>query len=373
MSPLCKLVWLRKHEPEIFGKAAKFISFKEYVLFKLTGRYLVDHSIASATGLFDIHEFVWNKTALGMAGIRPDQLAEPCAVSYAIAGIGGNYKELAGIKDTVAFIVGGSDGAMANIGSDALKPGIASVTIGTSAAIRTVSSHAMTDKKQRLFCYAFDKENYICGGPLNNGGAVAKWFVEKVLGQQFETEDRYGDFIQKAFRESPVSGLIFIPHLMGERAVQWDPFAKAAFIGLTPAHTDKQLLVAIFEGITFALYEILLAMEETGMPVTQIIAGGGFTGSADWLQLLADIFDREIAVLDDADVSAKGAAIFGFRTLEVMNDFERAASAEMYYPDKQKHSLYCQYFDIYRSLYPSLKDSFFQLDELQAGQSDQPD
>jgi gluconokinase len=370
MSPLCKLVWLRENEPQLFNKAAKFISFKEYVIFKLTGRYLVDHSIASATGLFDIHKLQWNKTALQIAGISEEQLAELCAINYTITDIPAYFEELGTINKSLPFIIGGSDGAMANIGSGALVPGLASLTIGTSAAIRMLTATAMIDKKQRLFCYAVDKDSYICGGPLNNGGAVAKWFVENILQKNFETEELYGDFIESVFHNNPSSGLIFIPHLMGERAVQWDPFAKAAFIGITSSHTHEQLLIAIFEGITFALYDILSAIEESGMPVTRILAGGGFTNSPSWLQLVADVFNREISVIDDADVSAKGAAILGFQTTGIIKKYSDIASidavAVSYYPRQHKHKKYKSYYEIYKPLYSALKDSFIRLDQLQA-------
>ncbi len=368
MSPLCKLLWLKKNEPAIFYKAAKFISFKEYVFFKLTGLYLIDHSIASATGLFDMHELKWNEQALSVAGIDEQQLSGIYPVTHSVTIILDQYRELIGIDEPVPFILGGSDGAMANIGSGAVFPGIASLTIGTSAAIRMFVPHAITDDKQRLFCYAFDKSSYICGGPLNNGGVVAKWFTENILHKKFESEESYGAFTEGAFDSDDVSGLLFIPHLMGERAIHWDAFAKAAFIGLTPAHTDKQMLLSIFEGICFALYQILIAMEESGMPVTRIDAGGGFTASAGWLQLVADVLDKEVTVLDDADVSAKGAAIFGFQTMGMISEFSEIPSVKrdtaIYYPRKEKHSIYRDYFAIYTSLYPLLKESFFKLDRL---------
>src|SRR5690606_36490240 len=123
MSPLCKLGWLRTEEPVIFKAARKFISIKEYVFYRLFGRYVVDESIASATGLFDIHAFQWYGPALTLAGISSAQLSEPVPITYTLTGLDEAMVNAMGIPADTPFVVGGSDGCLANLGAGAVNPG----------------------------------------------------------------------------------------------------------------------------------------------------------------------------------------------------------------------------------------------------------
>src|SRR5690606_21431179 len=136
MSPLCKLGWMRKHEPQIFASAYKFISIKEYIFFKLFGQYVVDESIASATGLFDIHRRQWHPDALDTVGVSPAQLSEPVAATHMLRGLDRPSAARMGIAEDTPFVIGGSDGCLANLGVGVVRPGDVAVTIGTSGAIR---------------------------------------------------------------------------------------------------------------------------------------------------------------------------------------------------------------------------------------------
>src|SRR5690606_10773044 len=123
MSPLCKLSWLRAEEPGIFQAARRFISIKEYVFHRLFGRYVVDQSIASATGLFDIRTFQWYRPALEFAGISAAQLSEPVPMTYTLSGLDEAMAKAMGIPADTPFVVGGSDGCLANLGAGAVHPG----------------------------------------------------------------------------------------------------------------------------------------------------------------------------------------------------------------------------------------------------------
>jgi gluconokinase len=137
MSPLCKLIWLRNEAEDIFFRAHKFVSIKEYVFFKLFGKYVVDHSIAAATGMFDEKNLCWYDEALELAGIEERHLSQLFSIEHAEMDLLPGMKVQLQIEETIPFVLGGSDGALANLGCAAIHPKEAAVTIGTSGAVAT--------------------------------------------------------------------------------------------------------------------------------------------------------------------------------------------------------------------------------------------
>lgn len=306
MSPLCKIVWLRHERPEIFNLAAKFISIKEYIFHALFGRYVVDHSIASATGLFNIHTRQWHKPALQVAGITEDKLSQPLEVLHAETSLLPLIKQEIGITVDLPFILGCSDGAAAQLGSGTLLANEACVTIGTSGAVRRFIKQAITHPQQKTFTYAFLPGWYLTGGATNNGGNVLQWFPSI-----FKVNDDGGDklaAIAKMAEESEAGarGLLFTPYLNGERSPVWDAGATAQLTGLRNTHTVSDIARAVTEGILLNIWEIYQTLPGTE-DVDTIYANGGFFGNAFLAQLLADISGKKIMLQEDADSSAMGA------------------------------------------------------------------
>lgn len=371
MSPLSKIMWMREEMPDIFSQAAGFISIKEYVFYKLMGKRLVDFSIASATGLFDIHEKKWDAAALELAGITAARLSKPVPVTHAETSLQAPYTQLLGIAEgTIPFIIGGSDGCLANIGSGAILPGEAALTIGTSGAIRVVADSPRPDDEQRVFNYILTDRLYITGGPVSNGGSALKWFADNFLQHPFTSADDIKWFAELA-HEAPAGagGLIFLPYLSGERAPFWDASARGVFVGLQATHAREHMARAVVEGISFALHQVMQAVETNNGSISVVYASGAFVVSDLWLQMMSDVLDKTIVVSGTADASATGAAFLAMHTLgwlDKLEDVKRLIPAERtFHPDAAKHRVYQEYGKIYRDLYPKLKDSFNQLEKLQ--------
>ncbi len=161
MSPLAKLVWLRRERPEVFARAARFVGIKEYVFFRLFGRYVVDYSIASATGLFELSRLDWDAGALELAGITPERPPEPVPTTFHLAGLAPELARELGLLPTTPFVVGANDGVLSNLGVKAIGPGEVAVTIGTSGAMRTVVDRPLTDPSGRTFCYALTDRHWV--------------------------------------------------------------------------------------------------------------------------------------------------------------------------------------------------------------------
>ncbi|MBO9573355.1 MAG: gluconokinase [Chitinophagaceae bacterium] len=361
MSPLCKIIWLRNELPEIFSAAYKFISIKELIFYRFFGEYIIDYSIASATGLLDIYELNWNKTALDAAGIEAEKLSRPVPSTYIIKELKPEYASQTGIEAGTPFVIGASDGCLAHIGSNAIKPNDVSLTIGTSGAVRLMSHRPFKDIKKRIFNYILDEGLYISGGPTNNGGNILQWFAANFLRTPFKEPGDFDEFINEALEISAgAGGIIFLPYIFGERAPVWNAEAEGLFYGINSTHTVNHFMRALMEGIAFGLYEILNILEEINGPVNDIYVSGGFIKSRKWVSLLADVFGRKMHLTNAEDSSAAGAAMIGLKALGVIKDYSEAASfftlKETFDPNMQNHEACKKNFNIYVKLYKQLKD-----------------
>ncbi len=363
MSPLCKLCWLREEMPAVFKAARKFISIKEYVFHRLFGRYVVDESIASATGLFDIHAFKWHKPALALAGISAAQLSDPVPITYTLSGLTEPMASRMGIHADTLFVVGGSDGCLANLGAGAVSPGVAAVTIGTSGAIRMAANNPQTDNTARTFCYVLTDRLFVVGGAVNNGGMVFRWYRDNFGPEAMEGAEAYEYLIAQASAIQPgADGLLFLPYLAGERAPHWNADAKGLFFGVQLHHTQAHFTRAVLEGIVYGLYSVGEVLQELAGPIQTIRANGGFTRAPFWLQLLADVFNKPVVVSEEGvQDAAKGAYVVVLNALGMAPGFDMAdeqSGTVRYEPDAHAHHRYMDSFELFGRLYDRLKDEF---------------
>jgi gluconokinase len=356
MSPLCKLIWLRENNNELFRKAHKFISIKEFIWYKLFKEFTIDHSIASSTGLFDIVKLKWYNDALALTGISASSLSKPVTTDY--------YKEynapsaLNFLKAGTPIVIGASDGCLANLGSMANKPGIAAITIGTSGAIRVASNKPLPNPGAMTFSYILDKETFICGGPINNGGVAMQWWLKNISGPDPKNEDYVRMFEQISSVSPGSNGLIFLPYLTGERAPIWDGESCGNFFGVRLQHKQPDFSRAVMEGICYALKDVLDAVQQNSEPITQINVSGGFTKSDVWVQTLADITDKNLAILQADDASAVGAAFMALKNTGSIEEYPSVtADLKIFTPQTQNTEIYSRNFTIYKQLYSDLKDT----------------
>lgn len=367
MSPLSKIVWLKEHMTSLFTEIHRFISIKEYIWYKLFGVYEVDYSIASATGLFQIESLSWNTDSLKLCGIKAEQLSKPVPPDH-VRKISDEslFRSLSIDADTPIYI-GSSDGCMANIGSFAIEPGTAALTIGTSGAIRVSNSKPVFNFKAMTFTYCLFKDLFICGGPINNGGVVLKWYAESFLKTSLKTPEDYETLLGEIESVSAGSnGLIFLPYILGERAPIWSSDSCGVFFGIRNYHTQAHFTRAVVEGISMALYSIAKAMEETELYISKINVSGGFVHSTAWLQILADIFNKQIGLIHEEDASAMGAAFLGLKSAGFIGDYNQLKPAEQttYTPNSKNHDVYEQIYGIYEKLYVKLKDEMLLVQSL---------
>lgn len=365
MSPLSKLIWLREHEPSLFAGAYKFLSAKEYVFSRLCNRYAVDYSIASASGLFDVEKLTWSAHALRLAGIDSTRLSE-CVSPYAHIGTPceSAIREM-GIDKSVVVIAGANDGCLAHLGSGSIETGHVSLTIGTSGAVRMASRTRAFDTKRRIFNYRLDEHTFITGGATNNGTVVLDWFARNIAKGDRMTPV---DFAAAAMTVAPgADGLLFLPYVFGERAPWYDADFRGSWIGLAQHHTHEHLMRSLLEGICLEIRSIVDSLEEAVAPIVKINASGGFIRSRDWLQLLADVLQKEIVLSDVNDASSLGAAIMGFKALGQRVSFEDLTPDQLFPPDPSRRELYDSLYKVFASATTLLTPAFHRMAAEQSG------
>jgi gluconokinase len=381
MSPLPKLVWLRENLPDVWAASAKFVSIKEYVLYQLFGEWVVDYSLASATGLLRLDTLDWDEEALRIAGIEKDRLSvlKPC--TYRMQGMAVKYAEQMGIAAETPFFLGASDGALANLGVGAIGPGEMAVTIGTSAAVRMMTDKPLTDEKQRTFCYHVAGSSYIIGGATNNGGIVLQWLRDSLFAGRKLTagegesvaesvKDTYEELLEAAARVSPgAGGLVFLPFLTGERAPIYNSEARGTYFGVNLGHRQEHFVRAGLEGTMLAVLSVAEALKDLAGPAREVRASGGFAKSPLWLQMLADMLGQEVQVPRITEASALGAALLAMQGLGEISDWSQVKEwtpiAQRLEPNLRNTEIYRDLFGIYERLCGQLPAHFSAVTDFQ--------
>ena len=356
MSPLCKLCWFKENEPDFFNKAVKFIGIKEYIFHQLFGKYIIDTAIASATGLLNSNSLEWEGNILAYAGIDKNQLSAIVPTTHIerlLPDITTNLAERLHAFKQTSFVIGSSDGALANLGSGATVKGSMAITIGTSSAVRVVTQHAVTDNHMRTFCYHLSDEQYIIGGASNNGAIVLQWLKENIL----QIDSTYDTFTGMAETIAPgCDDLLLLPYILGERAPLWNSNARAVYWGLDIKHTAAHMVRAAMEAVAFNTYSIGKILMEKAT-VDTIYANGGFTESAPWVQMLSDMFNLPVVVPIMEESSAFGAVMIGMQALKIPTAFT-VENGKCYQPDLARHEIYLKQCNKMERLYELVKNEF---------------
>jgi gluconokinase len=375
MTPLCKLMWLREVMPNVFRSAAAFIGIKEFVLSRwFEGPYAMDESVAGGTGLYNLHSRTWDPDMLQLAGVEADRLPQLFPVSHVMQGMRPEAAASMGLSPDVTVVLGGADGVLANLGAGALKPGIAAVTVGTSGAVRTALREPRTDPEGRLFCYPLDDGYWIAGGPVNSGGMVFRWVRDKLAPDLSQTETHHDDAYDRLVRlaqETPpgADGLLFLPHLAGERAPIWDENARGVFFGLTLEHDRRHMIRASLEGIVFGLRSVAETAAAFTGPLREIRVSGGFARSEAVRQLMADMLGCPLTLADSEESSAIGAArlaLYALGRVKSLSEFTaNQAVTDRCEPDPVRAAVYARLFPQFRQLQSRLRESFGEIADYQ--------
>lgn len=351
-----KLVWLAQEEPEIFAQTEHFISYKELLFYRWFGRYVIDISIASSSGLFNAHTLDWDEEILRITGIKREQLSEVVPTTEVFKGIRPEVCERLGLGPEVQVVIGAGDGVLSSLGAGALGDGEVTVMIGTSGAARITVSKPTLDVLGRTWCYYLAPEAWVVGGAINNAGLTIEWVRQKWL-----NGISYAEIEALASKTSPGSdGLTLLPFLTGERSPNWDPNIRAALIGLDLAHGPGHFARAAMEGVAYRLRSVFEPIAELSSGgVRSVRIGGGFTSSPTWVQIMADVLNVPLEILGEPQGSVYGAVVLVWLALGRIKTLEECTAlsrvSQVIHPDLDSSRFYEKEFGRYKELYDRFK------------------
>jgi gluconokinase len=351
--PLAKIMWLRTNLK--LGQKVRFVSIKDYVVFRLTGRLIADWSTASASGLLNIASYEWDTEALAICQISADQLPTLVSPRHIMTYWRPEISRHIGIPADTPLIMGGGDAPLANIGVGATGAGTLAVNLGTSGAARVLIAQPKSDVEGRLWTYVADAGRWTMGGIIGSAGAVYEWVLKKLLfGDRDLPVEMLFQMAEKLAEGIPAGadGLLFVPYFSGEQSPGWNPGAKGMVHGITLRHEAGHYVRAAMEGIIFALLRVARTIEAVrGRAIEKVYVTGGLATSPLWQRTIADIFGAAVVLPHSPEGSARGAAILGWLALGLADSYEAFAQPETPLPpDAPTHAYYEERFAVFCSL-----------------------
>ena len=359
-----KILWVEKHEPEVYRRTRHVLLPKDYIRYKLTGTLAMDKADGSGTMLFDLGQRAWSPQILDALNISSDWLPPTFEGHETTGEVSVEAAELTGLRRGTPVVAGGGDQSAQAVGVGVVRPGTIAVTLGTSGVVFAATEAPLIEPQGRLhaFCHAVAGRWHLMGVMLSAAGSL-QWYRDK-----FACDRGFEEVVNDASQISAGSdGLIFLPYLSGERTPHPDPLARGAWIGLTSRHGPSHLTRSILEGVAFGLKDIFLLMQAAGLgAIDQVRLSGGGAKSGLWRQILADVLATELVTVNTTEGAAYGAALLAGMGAGIWPDVDTACSqtirvTDRVSPDKSNVDTYNSLHQQYQSLYPALKSTFHAL------------
>ncbi|MDR7438377.1 MAG: xylulokinase [Armatimonadota bacterium] len=367
-----KLLWVRRHEPERYRHIAHVLLPKDYLRYRLVGRFVTDVADASGTSLFDVRNRRWSEEMLAALEIPRAWLPEVLESPEVSGGVSEEAAQATGLRAGTPVVAGAGDQAAQAVGTGIVRGGLVSVTLGTSGVVFAHLDEVQVDPTGRVhtFCAAVPGKWHVMGVMLAAGGSL-RWLRDALQVESWlrTGQDPYDRMTAEA-AEVPAGseGLLFLPYLAGERTPHADPFARGAFVGLALRHTRAHMVRAVLEGVAFGLrdaFEILRAM---GVAAREIRVSGGGARSQLWRQILADVLGAEIATVTTTEGAAYGAALLAGVGVGIFPSVEAACERTVHVVDRtfpgKAGGHYEELYRVYVELYPVLRPGMHALGRL---------
>ena len=364
-----KAMWLKEKRPEIYDQTYKFLNAKDYIVFKLTGKFYTDCSDANSMDCFDLKKRSWSEEIVSASGVDFDKLPDIVESTQYIGNVTLQAAEETGLSVNTKVIMGAGDGVAANVGAGSIAPGLAYCCMGTSAWVAATSDRPVFDKEKRIVCWAHAVPGmYSPNGTMQYAGGSYSWLKNIICIDETKRAKEAGcspyDLMNKEIMKSVpgANGVIFLPHLMGERAPRWNSDAKGVYYGLTATTTRADMLRSVMEGILMNLANCFDILKKN-VQIQEILLIGGTAKSELWQQGIANIFGTKVNVPQyTEEANSMGAAVIAgvgsgiFKDFTAINKFiEVQSSVEMEY---ESYAYYEDLLKKYNKLYTALVPMF---------------
>lgn len=361
---LPKLMWIRKHQPQVIDRAWKLLCFGDFALLRLGLEPVIDESMAPRTMLADVRRRQWSEELLAVAGLSADQLAGLRRTGSVVGTLSDSVAGSLRLPPKVTVVLGGHDQIMGALGAGVVEPGTAMYSIGTTEALVVALSefHSAFGTRNIPCCRHPVEGQFAAMAGNQSGGRVLSWYWDTFLARTPAQQDqpgRLGDLLSQLTDVWP-HWPILVPHFLGSGSVINDHTSLATLFGLRFDTSREDIVMAFLEGITFEQKISLDALAETAGPIAELRAVGGGTRSSLWLQMKSDILNRPITVSSVKDAPCLGSAILGKAATEKnesLVDVARrmAARGQTFLPRPERHRAHAERFEIFRSLYQATK------------------
>jgi len=357
---VASILWIRRYEPEIYKQSALFAQTGTLLFRWLTGETAVDWTNASFMGIFDYRRKDWNSDIAAKLDLDLELFA-PVEPPHRVAPLCAKVARELGLCPRTLVALGGIDGAMSSLGVGAIHEGDAFDVSGTSEMIAVCLSKPVLCP-ELLARWHVVPDVWVLIGAISTSGAAWRWFSSLFGGTQ--DADLYERMTNGAAMAPPgANGVIFLPHLMGERAPIWNSHARGVFFGLSLSTTRGDLARAVMEGTAYTLYWIMeLIQRYGGVSFRRVVMAGGAARNRLWRQIKADVWNVEVALAGVEESSALGAALTAGVGAGIYADYGEAVRRAVpqpkdpVFPDPSRHQVYERGYQIYRRLYPALSD-----------------
>jgi xylulokinase len=364
---LTKLLWVREAEPENWARVRHVLLPKDYVRFRLTGERAIDMADASGTLLLDVTHRKWSSAVLNKTGLDPQLLPSLYESPEVCGRVSSSGAEATGLRPGTPVVAGAGDQAAGAVGMGIVRPGDVSATIGTSGVVFAATDQPTLDPLGRLhtFCHAIPGRWHVMG-VTQAAGLSLRWFrdhFDSVKAKSKERDPYEGLTEEAALAPAGSQDVFWVPYLMGERTPYCDPNARAALLGLSASHGRAHVIRAILEGVAFSLKDTFSIFAELKIPVGSIRLGGGGARSPLWREIQADVYGRDVEVVEAEEGAAYGSAILAGVGAGNWASVDEACAAVVRIAHRipsnaQRSATMQRGYLTYRRIYPALRAVF---------------
>lgn len=364
-----KLMWIKDNEPEIYNATYKMLLAKDYVICKMTGEFVTDHSEASGTNALDLENLCWSKEILEAAEIDMDKMPELHKSIDIIGKIKPSIAEMLGVSENIAIVCGGGDGPCSALGAGCTEVGQMFLSLGTSAFIGGSTPKKFTDPDKVVFCFAHViPDQYMPCGTMQSAGSSYVYIKDALCQEEVKLAKELGtspyELMNKLLDESPVGakGLLFLPYLLGERSPRWNPDTSGSFLGIKMQHEKCDYVRSVLEGVAMNL-DLIMAAYRKQMDIDELILTGGGAKGDTYMQILADVMNATLHRLNHVDIATSIAAAMiagvGVGVFEDFSEISKFIQVEHdVVPIPENQAVYAKQKPIFDKAYSCLEPLF---------------
>lgn len=354
-----KLLWMRENEPQLFGRIAKIMLPKDYLVYKLTGVHATDVSDASGMLLMDVEHKRWSGEMLRICSVRKEQMPRLYESAAPVGTLTAETAGLLGLPQNVTVCAGAGDNAAAAVGTGTVGPGRCNISLGTSGTIFISSDRFGVDPNNALHAFAHADGGWHLMGCMLSAASCNKWWQEGIL----DTGDYAAEQAKIAPEKLGENHVYFLPYLMGERSPINDTNARATFIGMTMDTTRADMTQAMLEGVAFAIRDSFEVAKSLGISIPRSGICGGGAKSALWQTILANVLGIPLDTMVTEQGPGYGAAMLAMVACGQFASVRAAADAlvrvrSTVEPDPELTARYEKRYAQFRQIYPACKALF---------------